>query len=220
MALFGRRKKRKKDPTPPPPPEPEDQAEGTLDEEGVDLPAMIAAIQAAAPAAAEAPADLVLLRAQWGDLCRDGHTARPSSEAFDPLAQDADALKRATLLMSALLSQDDAAEWVSDGAFGRNPDGHVQCSLVLPATRLDLLTPQLIAQSDLRAEEMARAFAASLGVHIRGEDEKTSEANLRRLDYRRLLAGADRAKAKAADKMDYLKQLYEAQEAARPRGKW
>lgn len=228
MAFFGRRKKRNEPPTPPPPPSggetpprpAEVQPAGPVDEDGIDLVTMIAAIQAAAPSAAEAPADLVLLRAQWGDLCRDGHTVRPSAEAFAPLSADDAALRRASLLMSALLSQPHAARWVSDGAYGRNADGHLHCSVVLPATRLDLLTPQLVAESNLRAEELARAFAASLGVGIQGEDEATSEATLRRLDYRRLLAGADRAKAKAADKMDYLRELYAAQEDARPRGKW
>lgn len=209
--------------SPPPIPadaEPPTEAEGTLDEDGVDLPAMVAAILAAAPAAADSPPDLVLLRAQWCDLCRDARVSRPDADVFAELADDEQAQRRAGLLMNALLSQDAPADLLLEGAEGRDADGHARCSLVLPATQLDLLRPRLIATSDLRAEELARAFAASLGVGVRGEDEATSEAALRRLDYRRLLAGADRAKAKAAEKMDYLKQLYQAQEDARPRGKW
>ena len=217
MGLFGSRRKKalpaapkEASEAPPPPP---------TDDPQVDLPRMVAAIQAAAPAAAEAPIDLVLLRAQWGDLCRDAEEPRPGAAAFAGLESEPD-LRRAGLLMRALLSQPDAVALFEEGAVDRNAQGHVHCSLVLPATQLSLLTPTLLAESPLRAEEMARAFAASLGVGIAGETEATSEAALRRLDYRRLLAGADRAKAKAADKMDYLKALYKAQEDLRPRGKW
>lgn len=215
MALFGLGKKKtsakasSKPPAPPPP----------TDDPQVDLPRMITAIQAAAPAAAEAPADLVLLRAQWGDLCRDADEPRPPADAFEGL-KSSDDLRRAALLIRALLSQPDAVALFEEGTVDRTAVGHVHCSLVMPATNLNLLTPQLIAESPLRAEEMARAFAASLGVGIVGETEETSQAALRRLDYRRLLAGADRAKTKAADKMDYLKALYQAQEDLRPRGKW
>jgi hypothetical protein len=209
MGWFGR----KKAPSSPPPPPPE-QTDPVM-----DLPAMVLALQTTAPAVAQAPVDPILLRALWGDLCRDARESRPGADAFEALKTEDDQ-RRALLLIHALRAQPGAADLFEEGACDRTPEGHVRCALILPATQLDLLTPQLIAESPLRAEEFARAFAASLGVEIQGESEATSEEALRRLDYRRLLAGAHRAKAKAAEKMDYLKTLYAEQEAHRPRGKW
>ena len=88
------------------------------------------------------------------------------------------------------------------------------------AKNTDALTLGLIAQSEVRAEEFARHFAAYLGVAWQGESPEQSQARLTQLDYKRLLAEAEQAKEQAKERMEYLRKKQQEDSARRrPRGK-
>jgi hypothetical protein len=83
------------------------------------------------------------------------------------------------------------------------------------------LSLDLITQSPLRVEEFARHFLAHLGVGVQGEARGDSRQRLERLDYRSLLAEAERARQGAEAQMEYLRKLQEGVDARfAPRGKW
>ena len=92
--------------------------------------------------------------------------------------------------------------------------------LVRLAAGTDVLPLALLGQSEVRAEEFARHFAAHLGVAIQGETPEMSQLILQRIDYRRLLAEAERARGSAEEQLEYLRKLQEAQDQGRRRGKW
>jgi hypothetical protein len=84
-----------------------------------------------------------------------------------------------------------------------------------------LLTLDVLHQSEPRVEEFARRFVAGLGAAVEGESTAVSKLRLDKLDYARLLAEADKAKASATKRAEKLKKLQDEQEQRRaPRGKW
>jgi hypothetical protein len=85
-----------------------------------------------------------------------------------------------------------------------------------------LLTMTVLRTSGLRVEELTRAALAALGIAIAGEDPARSAAALQRLDYERLLAQAEQARAAAEGRMAQLKQAQDQDDQARSprRGKW
>jgi hypothetical protein len=97
--------------------------------------------------------------------------------------------------------------------------GQVQAGFVAVARQTDALTLALLRQSPVRVEEFARHLAASLDIGWRGETPKESKNRLRQLDYKRLLAEAEKAKKQAEERMEYLRKKQEEDAARRPRGK-
>jgi hypothetical protein len=96
----------------------------------------------------------------------------------------------------------------------------VEEGFVVLARNTDALTVSLIRQSDVRAEEFARHFAAHLGVGWRGETMQQSNNRRYQIDYKRLLAEAAEAKRLAEDRVEYLRKKQEEDAARRrPRGK-
>jgi hypothetical protein len=98
-------------------------------------------------------------------------------------------------------------------------DQQVQVGFVGLARDTDALHLSLIRQSDVRAEEFARHFAAHLGVAWRGETPEQSQNRLAQLDYKRLLAEVEKAKLSAEERMEYLRKKQEEAARQRPRGK-
>jgi hypothetical protein len=95
----------------------------------------------------------------------------------------------------------------------------------LVAVTQDLTPVELraLAASAVRAEELARRVAGALRVEIAGETRAESDQRLAKINYRRLLANVDTAKASAQEQMAELLRRQEAEDrgiAMRRRGKW
>lgn len=82
------------------------------------------------------------------------------------------------------------------------------------------LTIGLVRQSAVRAEEFARHFTARLGVGFVGETDEQSRSRLHALDYKRLLAEVDQAKAAAQANLERLRKKQVEADQVRRRGKW
>lgn len=102
------------------------------------------------------------------------------------------------------------------------PGAQALATIVHLARATPLLTLRLLEQSPLRREEFARRLIAGLGGAVQGETPEQSQRELRRLDYGRVLADAERAKATADERLDWFRRLQQEQDRRqpRPRGKW
>jgi hypothetical protein len=95
--------------------------------------------------------------------------------------------------------------------------------LVREAQALASLELRILAASLVRAEELARRAARALNTAIAGETSGQSATRLAKIDYTRLLASVDTAKAAAAAQLAELLRQQEAEDsrvARRRRGKW
>jgi hypothetical protein len=168
------------------------------------------------------PADLELVRARLADRCRDVGLGPLLPEDFDAMVADLDAAAQLRLaLLVGMLDLDPIRACLPDLVVARPLTEVVAASFVGLARQTPLLTLELLRQSPLRREELARRFTAALGASVHGESAKASAAQLQRLDYERLLAEAQRAQESATERLERLKKLQDEQEANRPRrGKW
>jgi hypothetical protein len=184
----------------------------------LDLPA----VQAAFAAAAARPTDPELARARLADACRDAGVAPPTPEEFGDLAVGLD--EEAPLRLAVFVAALDVAEVraaLRPLLAARPAAELVAAAFTGLARETPLLTPALVRESPLRAEELARRFVAALGAAVRGESADVSRKRLERLDYGRLLAEAERAQESAKERAAKLRQLQDEQEKRRPRrGKW
>jgi hypothetical protein len=99
----------------------------------------------------------------------------------------------------------------------------VHNGIVAPAKALRAVEPRILATHMVRAEELARRVAEGLGVAFAGETAAQSAARLAKIDYTRLLAKVDAAKASADEQMAELLRRQEDEDARierRRRGKW
>jgi hypothetical protein len=182
---------------------------------------LVGRIQDAAPALEARDVEAALVQARLADHYRDIGLAPPDAREFERRASDldVDGWRRLALAVATL---DDAD---LRGALAviapRLPVG-VQAyrGLLGLARETAPLTVALVRQSASRAEEFARHLSMRLGVGIAGETEAESRARLNALDYKRLLAEAEQAKAAAEEKMERLRQRQEVAEGRRRRGKW
>ncbi|SIO65815.1 hypothetical protein SAMN05444166_7846 [Singulisphaera sp. GP187] len=164
--------------------------------------------------------DLDLLRARLADRCRDGaiQPAPPAvvAEMFGGL--DTEGLRRLALIVSALDLDEirASAPWLL--VHGSIVDRIRGCFVEL-ARGSDLLTMELLRQSRLRVEEFARMLLIALGLGVAGESAEESQVRLVRLDYRRLLAEAERAKEAAEPRLAALRKLQEERGRQAGRGK-
>jgi hypothetical protein len=163
-----------------------------------------------------------LVRARFADRCRDAGLEPLFPEEFDTLADnlDAEAWNRLALLVGALDLE--AVRSVLPVLAAARPLADLTSAAFAGLAReTPLLTLELLRQSPLRVEELARRFIAELGAAVRGESPQVSRQRLARLDYGQLLAEAERAKQAAADRVEQLRKLQEEQEKLRARrGKW
>jgi len=165
--------------------------------------------------------EMDLVRAQCADQCRDLDLTPPLPEEFDRRTRslDEESGRRLALLAGALEMQILRAALKTLYA-GQNGEQLIE-ALAEVVEGTPLLTLDLLRQSAFRIEELARLFLVRLGAGVQGENDNQSRLRLMRLDYARLLAAAEKAKVSAEERMEYLRQLQEEQEARRPRrGKW
>ena len=188
----------------------------------LDLAQLQTTLTGAAPRYVGQSIEQDLLRARLADGCRDAGQTPLAPEEFDALADglDEEAWRRLALLVE-VLGLETVRAALPLLAEARALRGLVGTALTGLARETPLLTLELLRQSPLRVEELARRFIALLGGSVLGETQKVSHARLERLDYGRLLAEAERAKKAAAERVEHLRKLQDEQEARRPgRGKW
>jgi hypothetical protein len=188
----------------------------------IDLRELLPALAAAVATQAERHAVPDLVRARLADRCRDAAVVPLLPAEFDALVVglDGEAWRRLALLVGAL---DLAGVRAALPALleARPLSDLVAGAFVGLARATPLLTVELLRQGPLRVEELARKFIDRIGAAVKGEKARESRAQLYRLDYERLLAEAERARQAAAERMEQLRKLQDAQEAKRPRrGKW
>lgn len=188
----------------------------------LDPAALQAFLSNAVSACAGRPAEADLVRARFADRCRDAGLEPLLPEEFDALAGglDTEAWSRLALLV-ATLDLEAVRSALAVLAAVRPLVDLTRAAFADLARETPLLTLELLRQSPLRVEELARRFIAELGAGVRGETPQVSRERLARLDYGKLLAEAERAKQAAADRVEKLRKLQEEQEKRRPRrGKW
>lgn len=179
---------------------------------GIFLNALGVAMMASLPTMEKAPVDLELLRARLADLSRDMNREPMAPEEFmrQAGALDTESQRRFALAVRGL---DDGE---TRAAFNRIAESSIPDAMALLfnfGREYNLLTIELLLESPLRREELVRHFIARLGSPVAGESPADSEERLRRLDYRTLLAEAERAKLSAEERLAYLKKLQEQQES-------
>ncbi len=183
------------------------------------LPAVSGRLAAAAQDGAGADPDLT--RARLADALRDaGLVPPPPDESAAAVAGlDGEAGGRLAAF-AAVLDVPDVRAALPKLLAGR-PPLDLFAALAGVARDTPLLTADVLRQSELRVEELARRLVAGLGAAVAGETPAKSRQRLERIDYGRLLAEAERAKAAAAGRVDELRKRQEEQERARTRrGKW
>jgi hypothetical protein len=188
----------------------------------LDLAALQAHLGEAVARSTGARPDADLIRARFADRCRDAELQPLLPSEFDALAGalDGESWGRLALLVGTLdldAVRETLSALVAPGALRHV----VNVAFVGVVRDTALLTRELLHQSPLRVEELARRFIAALGAEVRGESEQVSRERLRRLDYGRLLAEAERAKQAAEGRVEEIHRLLDEREKKFPRrGKW
>lgn len=163
------------------------------------------------------PADAELARARFADGCRDADILPPTLEEFDPLTAnlDAEGWRRFAMLVAVFGWQTfrEAVPQLSSGKTGAT----LAAAFAGLTAQTSLLTLEVLGQSELRVEELARRLIAAVGAGITGESPAESKTKAERLDYGRLLAEAEEAKTAAAGRAEALKKLREEHEQRRTR---
>lgn len=147
-----------------------------------------------------AAADVDVARAKWADLCRD-----LGMNPFDPLELDSltthfDGAAAGRMALIVVMLERGA---ISRDVLTRILDKRIRAAtkggIVEPVQASQLVTIELLSQSPLRREELARRMILGFGASIRGEKLADSRAALERLDYGRLMAEANRARQALRD---------------------
>ena len=181
------------------------------DDGGINLHSLIATMLQVLAGLENATPDLELLRARVADLCRDRQAEPPNPEQFlsDAQALNVESQRRFALAVQGLDEASARAAFLRGR--GANPTAGVS-ALFAFAREHELLTATLLMESPMRCEEFARNFIVHLGGSVLGENPDESRDRLRRLDYRTLLAEAERAKLSAEGRIAYLRKLQAEQE--------
>jgi len=189
----------------------------------VNLDLLIITLGRAAGEWESRPVSGELIRARMADACRDAAVRPISAAGFAHRWENLDdgQQRRFAVLVAALDVEEVGARLpaLSHSAEFRDEPLERVHSL---ATGLGLLTVDVVRQSDVRLEELARHFCSSWEVRIADESADESARRLHEIDFSRLMAEAEAAWTSAEDRMAYLRKLQEAQEATRRprRGKW
>jgi hypothetical protein len=99
----------------------------------------------------------------------------------------------------------------------------IERAMVTTAKAVSAIHLRIFSSSMVRAEELARRVARGLGIGFEGETLAESTARLAKIDYTRLLASVDAARASAEEQMAELLKRQEAEDnriARQRRGKW
>lgn len=189
----------------------------------LDLDTLITTFGQAAAACETIPDLEILIRARLSDSCRDNKIRPVSKEAFQQRWSELtlEQKHRFVIFVSAL-DIDCVAVRLAVHC-GNDSDANAALTLLhLLAQRLDLLSAEVIQQSDIRLEEFARHFCAAWGLEIADEDQGQSQTRLHDIDFARLTEEANVARSSAEERLAYLRKLQEEQEQTRRprRGKW
>lgn len=145
-------------------------------------------------------ADVDVARAKWADLARDLGMNPFDPLEFDGLTTNFDRAAAARMALIVVMLERGA---ISRDVLGRILDQRIRTAtkggIVEPVQASNLVTLELLAQSPLRREELARRVILGFGASIRGEKLADSRAALDRLDYGRLMAEANRARQALRD---------------------
>jgi hypothetical protein len=185
------------------------------------LAQLVGRVKDAAPALEAWEVDTALVHARLADHYRDLGLAPPPAADFarQSTALDVEGWRRLALAVALL----DDAELRSTLALlvSSVPVGlQVDSGFLGLAHEIAPLTVALVRQNATRAEEFARHLAMRLKIGIQGEDDRDSRMRLYEIDYKRLLAEAEEARAAAQEKMDRLRQKQSDADRRRRRGKW
>lgn len=196
---------------------PSDEDDDDLSEEGhldgVDVDLAVEQVQQLAQMSE--PPDPPLLQARLADLLRDEEVDPWPPERFAAWSADFGELAWRQLSISVEL----LARMGLGRKGGTAPDA-VYGALATQVSDSAEVGLELLATSEVRAEEFARRLAWGMGWPIEGEDEDESRQELEKLDYRLLLAMANNARLSAEERMARLHMLQKSQDNARRRGKW
>ncbi|QSQ21883.1 hypothetical protein JY651_43175 [Pyxidicoccus parkwayensis] len=195
---------------------------GSDEKPRLELAPLCEALTRRRPALERRDVEPALLRARLADFQRDYGLEPLPPPTFDMLCEplDAEAWRRLALVTSVL---EEGAVGTAVAALARmqGVEPQVREGFTSFARQARLLTLELLGQSPLRMEELARRWASALGAGFQGETEEESAQRLARLDYAKLLEEAERAKQAAEARQGKLKKLREAQDAKMAnRGKW
>jgi hypothetical protein len=186
-----------------------------------DLGHLVGRVRDAAPALEARDVEAALVQARLADHYRDVGLAPPDAAEVEGRARDLDleGWRRLALAVAAL---DDAGlrSALAELAPAVPVTVQVESGFLGLARDTAPLTVALVRQSAVRAEEFARHFAMQLGVAILGETATESRERLHALDYKRLLAEAEQAKAAAHEKMERLRRRQAEADRRTRRGKW
>ncbi|MFP2923997.1 hypothetical protein ACLESO_02025 [Pyxidicoccus sp. 3LG] len=205
--LFGR----KSGPTTPP-----------VDRPLLRLSVLCEALAQRRPALERRDVEPGLLRARLADFHRDQglEPVKPDFYLEQCETLDVDGRRRLALV-TEVLAELSVGAVVAAQARTQGVEHQVREGFVGFAREAKLLTLELLGQSPLRLEELARRWVKALGAGFEGESAEESTQRLARLDYARLLEEAERAKQAAEGRQGKLKKLREEQDAQiAPRGKW
>lgn len=157
--------------------------------------------------------DLELVRSRIADFFRDLSRPPMAPDEFmrQATALDTESQRRLVLVVGGL-SDGGARSAFAHGVGSTGAVGGV-AMLMGFVREQDLLTVALLLESPLRREEFVRRFVALIGGSFRGETREQSAERLSRLDYRALLAEAEKARLSAEDRVAYLKKLQQEQES-------
>jgi len=188
----------------------------------LELVALCQALARRRPSLERKDVEPVLVRARLADFLRDQGLEPVPPEDFSalcgPLTPDA---WRRLALVTGAVEEPTVGTVVGALAKTRGVLPLVREGFVEFAQEARLLTLELVGQSPLRLEELARRWLQALGAGIQGESPEESAQRLERLDYAKLLEEAERAKQAAEARQERLKKLREEQDAKLAnRGKW
>ncbi|MDI1482496.1 hypothetical protein [Polyangium sp. y55x31] len=161
----------------------------------IELAPILAAFAQVLAEIEPAALDVDVARAKLADLCRD-----LGIEPVDPLELDSIAagLDRGAVERLALLVLVLERRVIPERALKRILEGRARTAaregLFDVARASGLVTLDLLRQSPLRREELARRLVLGLGASVAGESLAEARAALERLDYGRLMAEAERAR--------------------------
>lgn len=186
-----------------------------------DLARLVDRVRDAASILEEKEIVAAVVHAKLADHYRDVGLAPPDAVEFERQASDLDGESWRRLALAVATLDDTGLRAVLAELVPKIPvAAQVEIGFLGLARDVAPLTTDLCRRSLVRAEEFARHFAAKLGVGIMGETDAVSGKRLKALDYKRLLAEADEAKAAAQEKMDRLRKKQLEADRGRRRGKW
>lgn len=189
----------------------------------LELPALCRLLAAALPALEKKTIQPDLVRARLADRFRDAGVEPMDPDKLLPLAEplnrSEDAWRRLALVVEVLGAPELRA--ALPALLGPGPaDRRVMEGFVFFALETRRLTLDVLRQSPLRLEELARRWVLRMEAGIAGEPGHGDPERLRRLNYELLLHEAEGAKLEAEQRQQEIKKLQRQQDMRTRRGQW